>query len=404
VRILILSNAPHVPSGYGVQTALLAPALRDIGHDVHILAFYGIRDTTSKFDGITVWPGSRHPFCQDVMVPLADAIEADVVIANTDAWVVEPDRFNGSSVEFVPWFPVDSEPISPEVARVVKRSRFPVAVSEFGADQAAQAGVKDCRVAKYLVDADAYSPGDRAEARKGIGVPDDAFVVGMVAMNKVAAGHDRKRFWEQIGAFAQFHRKHPEAILYLHTHLQVPEGVPLESMLAAWGVPMEAVRATPTFDLWAGMPTHFLADIYRSFDVLLGCSGGEGAGVPLLEAAACGVPSVFGEWTAMPEYAHGGYGLSKQHAQPAMNAGHVCWFTPRIEALAAKIEEAYDESAADRATRSEACRAGALEHHVATAVDRDWSPILSALESGRGALVRASDVPIPELLRPVVTA
>ena len=37
-----LSNAPHASTGYGNQTKLFIPRLRDLGHQPAIIAFYGV--------------------------------------------------------------------------------------------------------------------------------------------------------------------------------------------------------------------------------------------------------------------------------------------------------------------------------------------------------------------------
>ena len=42
MRFLIHSNGPTVPSGYGVQTALLALRLKAEGHEVAISAYVGL--------------------------------------------------------------------------------------------------------------------------------------------------------------------------------------------------------------------------------------------------------------------------------------------------------------------------------------------------------------------------
>jgi glycosyltransferase involved in cell wall biosynthesis len=404
VNILILSNAPHVPSGYGVQTALLAPRLRALGHEVAILAMFGIRDTVTEFEGIKVFPGSRnHAFAQDVMVPLARQLGVETVLANVDAWIVEAHRFQGTGIAFVPWFPVDSEPIDQPNRKALLQATLPVAASLHAKRMAEAAGVQNVRHVPYAVDAGVFCRGDRAEAREFFGLPESAFVCGLVAMNKTSQGVDRKRFFEQIGAFARFAEAHDDALLYLHTTPLAADGVDVGAILDFWKVPTERVHITGGVEHWLGLPPPLLARMYRSFDVLLGCSGGEGAGVPLLEAAACGTPAVFGDWTGMPEYAHGGFAVRRDEAQPQMNAGRVCWYTPRIDAIADRLEQAYSESDEDRAVRAEDARAGAVQHDAVRVAVR-WHEVLGEVAELREASQRARAVPVPEVLRPKVSA
>src|SRR4026207_1235178 len=110
-RILWVANAPWSPSGYGEQTALFVPRLRDLGHDVAIACNYGLTGA------VQTW---RDSFCYPAddwvgTVPgYADHFRADTVIVLHDAWVltpaVWPDGFTAAC-----WAPVDHHPLPPPV-------------------------------------------------------------------------------------------------------------------------------------------------------------------------------------------------------------------------------------------------------------------------------------------------
>jgi glycosyltransferase involved in cell wall biosynthesis len=416
VRLLLFSNAPHAGTGYGVQTALLAEHLQKAGHEVAILAYFGLEGAQlmwkapgapPELPGIPVFPRSRHPASQDFMVPLAKQLGVDAVVAITDAWVVETHRFKDSGIAYVPWFPCDCEPMDQENARGIAGPgpdvRLPVATSEHAAAMARERGITDVRVIPYMVDTSVYSPGDRAEARKGWGIPEDAFVVGMVAMNKTAAGIDRKRFEEQIAAFARLRKRHDNAILYLHTHVTAPDGVHLPTLLKQYRVPPEAVMFTDGIVLTVGAPPPLMADLYRSFDVLTSVSGGEGAGMPLLEAAACGVPTLWGDWTAMPEYAKEGWSVLQEQSQPQMNAGRVWWRTPSVDAVYGVMQAAYDTIPQRRAVMGSAARDRALDHDPHTVMPL-WLKALDEVQERLEAARGVTTVPIPDVLKQAVTA
>lgn len=403
MRFLLFSNAPHAGTGYGVQTGLLAKGLKAAGHEVAVLAYFGLEGAQLMWEDIPVFPRSRHPASQDLMVPLAKQLRCDAVISVTDAWVVETQRFHDSGVAYVPWFPVDAEPMDVENARGVAGPgpdvRLPVATSEHAAAMARENGITDVRVIPYMVDTSVYRPGDRVEARAAWGVPEDAFVVGMVAMNKAAAGVDRKRFEEQIAAFARLRAAHDDALLYMHTHVSAPDGVHLQTLLKHYRVPPDSVMFTDGIVLTVGAPSELMADLYRSFDVLTLVSGGEGAGMPLLEAAACGTPAIWGDWTAMPEYGKAGWSVSRGEAQPQMNAGRVWWQTPSVDAIHDRMEAAYATSAQSRAVLASKARDGAMNHdpHVVMPLWLDAvGEVARRLEEAKGV----TTVPIPEALRP----
>jgi ketol-acid reductoisomerase len=56
VKILWISNSPTTPTGYGKQTALFAPRLKEQGHDIAIAANAGVTFGPTKWQGITVYP------------------------------------------------------------------------------------------------------------------------------------------------------------------------------------------------------------------------------------------------------------------------------------------------------------------------------------------------------------
>jgi glycosyltransferase involved in cell wall biosynthesis len=147
-----------------------------------------------------------------------------------------------------------------------------------------------------------------------------------------------------------------------------------------------------------------MADLYRSFDVLSLVSGGEGAGMPLLEAAACGTPTISGEWTAMPQYAKSGWTVSRDEAQSQMNAGRVSWWIPRIEAIADRMEQAYSASPRDLKVLAERGRTGALEHDPSRIVPELWEPALGEVSQRLSDARRVTSVPIPDVLRPKAEA
>ena len=337
------------------------------------------------------------------MVPLAKQLGCDAVISVTDAWVVETQRFQGSGVAYVPWFPCDAEPMDQENARGIAGPgpvvTLPVATSEHAAAMARDRGITDVRTIPYMVDTSLYCPGDKAAARQAWGIPESAFVVGMVAMNKAAAGVDRKRFEEQIAAFARLREAHDDALLYMHTHISAPDGVHLQTLLKHYRVPPESVMFTDGIVLTVGAPAPLMAELYRSFDVLSLVSGGEGAGMPLLEAAACGTPGIWGGWTAMPEYAKAGWVVGRTEAQPQMNAGRVWWQTPAVDAIHDRMEQAYGCEKQLRDVMSSEARDGAMNHDPHTVMPL-WLKAVDEVGERLEAAKGVTSVAIPEALRP----
>lgn len=385
----------------------LAKGLAARGHEVAILAYWGLEGTQINWEGIPVFPRSRHPASQDLMIPLARQLGAEAVIVVTDPWVIETQRFQGVDLAYLPWFPCDSEPMDPENLRGISGPGpmvgLPIATSEHAAAMAREAGVTDQRTIPYMVDTEIYCPGDRAAARSAWGIPQSAFVVGLVAMNKIATGIDRKRFEEQIAAFAQLRAVHDDAILYVHAHIMATDGLHLPTLIRRYGIPPEAVMFTDGMVLTVGAPAPLMAELYRSFDVLTLVSGGEGAGMPLVEAAACGTPTIHGAWTAMPEYAKSGWAVERHESQPQMNAGRVWWRMPFVSAIYDRMQAAHDATAAERDQMAAEGRSGALLHAPEVVLPL-WEDALAEAQTRLEDARRVTAVAIPEALMPKALA
>ncbi len=300
MRILWHSNAQFVGTGYGRQTNLFVPRIAALGHEVIVSAYYGLAGTTMNIDGVQIVPSYADSYGNDVLLGHAKFYEADIVIGLLDQWVLNPAMI-AQLPRYVAWTPIDHDPAPPAVIHSVNRAWRVVAYSKFGQRKLQEAGLK----ADYIphgVDTSVYKPMDKTEAREALGVPKDRFIVGMVMANK---GFPPRKAWEQqIGAFAEFQREHNDAYLYMHTDAGGYKGVDLKRLLELYDVPLDAAQFCPQYPLKTGMfSDEHMAITYNAFDVLLNATRGEGFGLPIIEAQACGVPVIVTDFTAMPELA-----------------------------------------------------------------------------------------------------
>lgn len=89
-----------------------------------------------------------------------------------------------------------------------------------------------------------------------------------------------------------------------------------------------------------------MPDLYRSADVLISTSRGEGFGLPMQEAQACGIPCIYPDSTSMKEFC---VGWSVQtYREPAYGVGSPWyniesdWWTVNLEHLRVQMREAYN--------------------------------------------------------------
>jgi glycosyltransferase involved in cell wall biosynthesis len=106
---------------------------------------------------------------------------------------------------------------------------------------------------------------------------------------------------------------------------------------------------------------------------------GEGFGIPILEAQACGTPVIVGDWTAMSELCFSGWKVAKSDAIPVWNALHTFQYLPKSEAIAEKLEAAY-KMRGNQDYRKRA-RDGAMKYDADKVTEKYWLPTLKILSN-----------------------
>lgn len=150
-------------------------------------------------------------------------------------------------------------------------------------------------VIPHGIDVSKFMPINKKGARKLIGVPIDAFVVGNVNRNQ-----SRKRQDLTIRAFADFAKDKPNARLVLHCVASDAQGWDLEQLGDYYGC-LDKMIFTHMMFKNSVASTVELNYLYNSLDVQINTGGGEGWGLTSTEGAACKVPQIVPNWSATKE-------------------------------------------------------------------------------------------------------
>lgn len=371
MRIFWWSNAPWASTGYGTQTRINVPRIRALGHDVVLGANYGLGGAILNMgDGGPIYPLGLERSGNDVLGAHALHCQADIVITLYDSWAFRPSATSG--LRWCPWAPVDHEPMPKAVRQALTVAWQPIAYSKFGQREMQNAGLDAAYVPHCLPMAD-YSPGDQRESRERLGLPQDVFVAAMVAANKGTPS--RKSFPEAVLAWRAFLDSHPDAVLYLHTH-KGPEmmGLDLPELLDAADIPPKNVVFCDPYHNILGFPTPYMVDVYRAADVLLSPSMGEGFGLPILEAQACGCPVIVGDWTSMPELCFAGWKVGGQRFYTPLGSWQ---YVPNVGEITDALREAY--AAKGSAELAAKARDGALAYDADLVAAAYWKPVLGRI-------------------------
>lgn len=375
MRILWQSNAPHVRTGYGVQTALTVPKLIEHGHEVAVFAYYGLQGGTLELDGVRIYPNLRDPWGNDVLHAHAanwfgGRLEDGLIISLMDVWVLEPSLFT-APVNSAAWVPIDHDPAPPKVREFFEQSDcIPIAMSRFGQRMLS---TFDPLYVPHAIDTSILYERDRKQSRETLNIPEDRFVVGMVAANK--GNPSRKSFPEALEAFKNLLKKHPDALLYLHTEASgADSGVQLPHLLASLEIPPENVVFPDQYKLQCtGFSQDYMAEVFSAMDVLLSPSTGEGFGVPIIEVQACGTPVIVGANSAMEEVGDVGWHVHGQHTYTYQGSYQVI---PSIAEISDALEASYTQAARMRS----AAAAHGKKYDLETVVTDHWIPTLAEIE------------------------
>jgi glycosyltransferase involved in cell wall biosynthesis len=374
VKILWHSNAPWAPTGYGQQTALHVPELRDLGHEMGISAFYGLQGGILNVDDIPIYPRGQDIWGNDILPAHAEHFGADIVITLMDVWVLRATAV--SRIRWCPWLPVDHKPCPPPIARIAKLAYQPIAYSKFGKEQLEAAEV-DAAYVPHGIDTELFQPGDKAEARKKMGLPEDVFLVGMVAANKGNAP-SRKCFVEAMMGFKILHDRYQDTAIYIHSVTGTQhQGINLTELGEVLQIPEDAMYFADQYQMQVGYPNQYIRDAYNAMDVLLNPAMGEGFGLPIIEAQACGVPAIVTDWTAMSEVCKAGWKVSGRPFYTPMAA----WMLqPNVAEIVDALDECYNLSDSAREHMAKKARVHARNYDVKHVAQVYWKPLLERIE------------------------
>ncbi len=306
MRVMIWSVAPWLGSAYANNGRNIALGLRDKGYEVLYLACYGFEGgpiEVKGMEGIQVFGARQGTMGVELVGNLIYNLEIDHVIQHFDTWQLGdflPKSGLGPLVTC--YAPIESETV-PKATLLASGECFIVAPTEVAQRGWQKYGVPAVWI-PHGVDTGTFSPisaQERTSLREGYALPADAFVFCIVAQNNW-----RKNLGNMVRAFTRVVHRYPGKPVYLmlHTALQEDPVRPTGASDLEWLIKrLKIDQKVRTPIQWAMMYlTHQeLARVYQVSDVNLFATCAEGFGMPVIEAGACGVPSIVTDFAASPE-------------------------------------------------------------------------------------------------------
>lgn len=282
------------------------------------------------------------PWCEDVVMECYTELQSDMLITLKEPWVFR--YIPRLAMNFVPIVPIDHQPVSEAILSKLSTAFKVIAISRFGQWELRNHKVESEYIPHGISKAYQYFPDRRTEWRKLWFFDPDEFIVGIVAMNRA-----RKMIPQMLRGYKRFLEINPDVKSHLMLWTDIypatsPEataagvadvGVNLLPEILQLGLG-EAVRWPERKIIWEGIPDWSeqgwnMVNLFNIFDALLLCSGGEGAGLTLLENAACGGTGITTDYAAGPEYIGPGYTVPWKE--------YVVYDTPGVRRPLADVDE-----------------------------------------------------------------
>lgn len=355
MKIVLFMDNPVIPTGYASTCRLTAYELMKRGHEVYAMAFNGGGgfDDISEWNGIKVVPNhalKRDPNAiygdPELVIKVYNEIKPDILFFHNDSYRYAylehvPEEILKKSVYWLPF-----EGTIPDMGGVKLFDK--VAATRFVTNHAMEmhrehlAG-KDIGVIPHAVDMANLGPsGDKRslKASKNIGIG-DKFVVCRVDR------HQPRKYWDRtLKAFAKFSEGKDDVFLLAKCDprditmykAETGEGVDLGKIAADLGI-TEKVRFDDFF-----FDDSFMADaFYRPADVFVTTTSGEGFGLTLCEAMACGTPVIYPDTPVLPEVIGDGGVKYETDGRLYYEPMHVWHNLASIDDAARKLQWAYDD-------------------------------------------------------------
>ena len=317
MKLLYAGDTPTVTTGFGLVAKNLLNRLNTMGYDITVLGVnhYGLPYDQQKFP-YPIYPneqgGPEQVFGFHKFWGIYEHVKPDIVLFLNDPWLIDsymkakPERTLPHTKLFA-YYPTDASPIKPEWLKTLNSLSGQVCYSHYAEDVIRKSNggeiPENLHQIYHGVDTKTFFPVNQNAARNKLGIPNDLFIVGMVARNQF-----RKRFDILLAGFVEFAKDKPDARLYMHTALD-DIGYDIADLVRQFDI-AEKIILTEDITPAQGVSDDRLNLIYNSFDVNALISLGDGFGLPVAESMATGCPQLVSDHSCLKELVDGHGGLT----------------------------------------------------------------------------------------------
>jgi len=359
-----------------------------------------------NYGGVLVYPSGNDPRSEDVAVRHYVDWRADMLITLKEPWNFH--YIHKQAINFVPYAIIDHSPVSPSITSRLHTAFRVLVPSHFAQTELRRKDI-DSVYLPHGVRTDRYRPlGHDTECKAMWHLDPDDFTVLVVAMNRC-----RKMIPRMLRGYKRFLELNPDvkSHMVLWTDVRPPGGESYEGAIGM-GVSDVGVNLMPEImDLglgesirwpdrslisegvpeWAGDDYKGgwdMVKLYNAADVVFLPTGGEAAGLPYIEGAACGVTPIGTDYAGAPEYI--GPGLTvKADEYVIINTPGVRRALPSIDGMADALTKVMNS---DKEKLARRIRRHAERYDWERIISKHFAPFLEEAEEELRPLISKSGV------------
>lgn len=379
MRIGFVSDNPRVASGYANQGDLMAQVLSK-----HCELFYiAMSDQGIPYDyhGYTIVANPNEhgdPFMNTWLPVIQQRYGLEAIITLKDPYVYEKQMVD-RLVNWFPFVPVDTEPISFVNVHLIENAVRPLAIAPNGIKELAAHGLKPIYM-PLAYNKDVFYPVPKEEARARLKWPADRFIALFIGANQSTPS--RKGIETMLAGWRMFVEQYPDSTLFMHTRPVQGGGVHIPAHAAALGLSEAHVTSTDQIDYNLITPAEIVNLLYNAADVTVNIATGGGFELALLESQAVGTPVITSDYTAMRDLVWSGWKLNQGVApanQRVLDVGLGAWRLQSLPTdLASALASAYHRR--NSTALREAAIKGAQSFELERVATQYWLPALKMIE------------------------
>ncbi len=350
---------PDYTSAYAQQAKLFIPKIQELGYGI------GFSPAVPYPKDRTDYDMECFPYIDRYRLSGFNKYQPDLVLTFHDTWILAASDFTGKNALCIT--PIDTTELGFMDKMFLRATGAnPISLTHHGDKTLRKEGF-DPYYIPHGIDLNLFTIGKRSEIRTMLGLPQSTFIAGIIADNNGVPS--RKAFPEQFAAFAEFNRKHPDSLLLVHSDPSREGGVDLKGLAMNLGILDKII-----FGQDISVPIENIVSWYQSLNVLMMATCGEGFGVPIIEAQACGIPVIGTDCSAITELIPSSSGWLVK-GQKFWNPTHMNWWTiPNIQQIANALEKAYKNNLNPAIIRS-----NVLKYDADFITNQYWSPALEEM-------------------------